>query len=548
MSPPDRPPAAVPGASTPRTVALAYLALASLWILFSDGAMDQLIADRGDLLVAGAAKGWAFVGVTALLLYLSLRGQHRRLAAFVASAREIDERYRAMFEASPRPILVYDEHTLRVLAVNDAACRAYGYARDEFLQRTVDDLRPSGVDEPFAPASSSDAEGRRRRHLRKDGTPFIAEVDGAPIEIGGKPARIGFVQDVTDRVRDEEHIRASALAFENVGEAVAVLDPHGRFVSLNRSFARLTRFDEKDVLGKSAGFLIHGSPRLLRQSLASTGKVDGEVWLKRRDDKPFLVELSVRAVNDAHGAITHLVAVARDMSAEKAAEARIHALAYYDSLTGLPNRNLLEDRARQMVALHERNGESFALLMVDLDHFKQVNDTLGHVTGDLLLQTAARQIDAAVREADTAARWGGDEFVLLLPGTDQDAASRIAQRLQKAMAAPVTLDGRLVALGVSAGIALFPRDGLDFETLLKRAGSAMQRAKDLGRNTFQFYHEPLQGDARERVAIAGALRHALEGGQQMQVHYQPQLELGTGHVVGFEALMRWRHPMLGDVP
>ena len=137
--------------------------------------------------------------------------------------------------------------------------------------------------------------------------------------------------------------------------------------------------------------------------------------------------------------------------------------------------------------------------------------------------------------------------MLLLPNTDQTGAGRIAERIQKSMAAPVSVDGRLVALGVSAGIALYPRDGLDFETLLKHAGSAMQRAKDLGRNTFQFYQEPLEGAARERVAIGGALRHALDGGQQMHVHYQPQLDLATGTVIGFEALLRWRHPELGDV-
>jgi diguanylate cyclase (GGDEF)-like protein/PAS domain S-box-containing protein len=344
-----------------------------------------------------------------------------------------------------------------------------------------------------------------------------------------------------------EQEQLAAMGFAEVAEALAVLNASGRFLTVNPAFEQLTRFTGAEVFGKSAHFFINGGARHLLRSLAAAGQADGEVWCRRQHEKSFLVHLSLRAVRDASGAVTHYVASARDLSAQRAAEASVHALAFYDGLTGLPNRNLLVDRACQMIAVHKREAAHFALLFLDFDNFKLVNDSLGHLAGDSLLQAAARCLQSAVRETDTAARWGGDEFVLLLPNSGRELAIVIAERVLQALEPPHRLQGHTIALGASIGAVTYPDHGANFETLVKNAGVAMRHAKNGGGRRYTLY-TPTQGEeAPEEVAMAGALREALEGDVGLDLHYQPQLDVHTLAVIGFEALARWRHPQLGGV-
>jgi diguanylate cyclase (GGDEF)-like protein len=240
--------------------------------------------------------------------------------------------------------------------------------------------------------------------------------------------------------------------------------------------------------------------------------------------------------------------VGRDVSERKAAEERAAYLAYYDVLTGLPNRSLVQDRMQQAVAAADRAATRVALLMVDLDRFKTINDSLGHGVGDRLLVVVAKRLKLGLQEGDTLCRQGGDEFLILLPGLpDTDACVSRLAKLTDCLAQPFHVDALELPTTVSMGIAIYPDDGADLSTLLKKADMAMYRAKEAGRNTYRFFNEEMNDEAEERLAMHFNLRHALDGGQFV-LHYQPQVEIASGRLVGAEALLRWNHPTQGLVP
>ncbi|MEN3373210.1 EAL domain-containing protein [Dechloromonas sp. ZS-1] len=270
----------------------------------------------------------------------------------------------------------------------------------------------------------------------------------------------------------------------------------------------------------------------------------GEVLCRRDDGSAFPAQLFIRPVQlDGAPAI---VGTILDVSQHKEAEQRIRELADFDALTGLPNRRLLHDRFGQLLAAAQRDGEEIALIFLDLDHFKRVNDSLGHSVGDQLLCQLARRLETVVRRGDTLARLGGDEFILALPGIHGPAAVDVARRLIDVCTHPFTVGGHDLAITPSLGISFFPQDGLDFETLLRNADAAMYKAKELGRNTFQFYSAEMNKATLERLLMESSLRRALQQ-QEFRLHYQPLISLQSGLIVGAEALIRWQHPDLGMI-
>jgi diguanylate cyclase (GGDEF)-like protein/PAS domain S-box-containing protein len=355
-----------------------------------------------------------------------------------------------------------------------------------------------------------------------------------------------------ERKQMEEALRQTAVAFENTSEGVMIADGAGRIVSVNRAFTEITGYAAEEVLGGTAALLRsgrHGEDfyAVMRESLREAGRWQGEIWDRRKNGDIFPAWLNISVVKDEGGSVTHHVAVFADISAMKESQSRIDHLAHHDALTGLPNRLLLNARMGHSLAHARRNATMLAVLFLDLDHFKVINDTLGHPAGDALLQEVAHRLGACVREEDTVSRLGGDEFTVLLEGLhDSNFASEIAQRIIESLSRKIVLQGHEVFVTCSVGISIFPSDGDDITTLLKNADSALYRAKEQGRDNYQYYTEELTLRAMARLEMETSLRQAMQR-DELVVHYQPQIDLYTGRIIGMEALLRWRHPERGLV-
>jgi len=306
---------------------------------------------------------------------------------------------------------------------------------------------------------------------------------------------------------------------------------------------------EGDALGEEGAPLGPGGDPVLA-AIARRGPVRDVVMGLRRagaEERTWIL-VSAEPRLDADGALSEVVCTFSDITEQRRAHERIRHLAYHDALTELPNRELFFDRLGVALVQGQRRRQSLALLFIDLDDFKVINDSLGHTVGDAGLRTVARRLKAAVRAADTVARFGGDEFTVLLPGIEQpEDVARIAGKLHEAVRRPIVLDGREVALTSSIGAVLFPKDGQDIETLIRNADTAMYRAKELGRSQTEFYTSALSARVRDRLEVDGRLRQAVASGE-LELNYQPVVSLPDGRIEGYEALVRWRDPQRGLVP
>ena len=351
---------------------------------------------------------------------------------------------------------------------------------------------------------------------------------------------------------DADKLRLHAGIFQNSHDSIAITDAQGNIESVNPAFSAITGYAAEEVIGKNPRILQSGRQdsefyEAMWKSLLQNGFWTGEVWNRRKDGGFYAGWLSISALRDAEGKIEHFIGVTSDNTEYKAAQERIKQMAFYDQLTGLPNRSLLRDRVDRLFAQMRREESSFAIMFIDLDNFKRVNDSLGHHVGDLLLKEVARRLEECVREVDTVSRQGGDEFVVLLPECDSECAQAIAARILASLSIPHGLDGHEVVATPSIGISMFPRDARDFETLTKHADTALYRVKENGRAGFQFFMPEMNVAARKRLEMENQLRKAVENGG-FALHYQPQIDRLHGGVVGMEALIRWNDPLLGNVP
>lgn len=356
-------------------------------------------------------------------------------------------------------------------------------------------------------------------------------------------------EDMTAQLEAERQLRHAASVFDTSLAAIMICQPDGTITQVNPAFTVITGYTAEEALGHTPRLLKSGRHdeafyQQLWCSLESEGRWQGELWNRRKNGEIYIARQVITAVKDAQGQAINYVSMIDDISLQKESEEQIRLMAYYDALTGLPNRSLLNDRAEQLFASAERADMMIAVLFIDLDHFKTVNDSLGHLAGDCLLVTVSRRLENCLREEDTVGRLGGDEFLVLARCHNADDAALIAGRVIAAVDQPMTLENQAVTLTPSIGIALYPRDGQNFNELLKHADSALYRAKDGGRNGYHFFLPEMQQAALNRLLLENELRQAIEQ-RQLQIHLQPQLSLATGAVIGAEALVRWYHPERG---
>jgi diguanylate cyclase (GGDEF)-like protein/PAS domain S-box-containing protein len=472
----------------------------------------------------------------------------------------------AALEAAANAIVITDSHGT-IIWVNHAFTTMTGYSREEALGNNPRLLK-SGEQSVsyYANLWSTISSGKVWRgeivNQRKDGTSYTEEMTITPVTRDvGNPDNyfVAIKQDVTERKRSEEELyRAHQMLqtlLNTIPQRVFWKDRNCSYVGCNRAFATDAGLNNPaEIIGKSDFDLVWSETAevyrtddklVMEQGSAKLGYEEirdrpdgGRVWLRT----------SKLPLSDREGKVTGVIGTYEDITDRKVAEDRVQYLAYYDALTGLPNRALLQDRLAKALASARRRKDRVALLFLDLDRFKDINDSLGHSVGDLLLQEVAERLKKWSREQDTVARVGGDEFVIVLTAAKDGADAAVAaERLVHAMSAAIVVQGRTLSVGCSLGISIFPEHGADSETLIKNADAAMYCAKENGGHNFKFFTDDMNAQAVERLTLENGLRLALDK-KELFLVYQPQMNIATGKIIGLEALLRWQHPTLGLVP
>jgi|GEM_PF-262148 len=478
--------------------------------------------------------------------------------------RSSEHRYRTLVERMREGLAQVDNEGT-VQFVNDRFCEMVGYSRDELVGRSLEELLLAFPEDGAVMRSKSElrqqgiSDQYEIRVRRKDGVVIWVEIGGAPVfDAGGNVVgSIGVHNDVTQRHAAEEALRESEeryrLMAENSTDLISRTAARGRILYASPAIRTLLGYEPSEMLGHSVfEFVVpadHDALRRTTLALQSNGAATTFTYRAlRRDGSAVWFETTSRAlIASDTGEVEEIVSVSRDISERRRAEEQIEYQAYHDALTGLPNRLLFRDRLTVALAHAKRMRTPLAVMFLDLDSFKYVNDTLGHSVGDELLKLVAGRLTEALREEDTIARMGGDEFTILLANlSSADHAPVIAQKLLDSVAQPLRVEGHELFVTTSVGIALYPGDGESAEALLQSADNAMYRAKEAGRNSYQLCTPSMNRRAVERLSLENALRRALDRGEFV-LHYQPQLRIETMEIVGMEALLRWKRPDHGLV-
>lgn len=461
----------------------------------------------------------------------------------------------------------------RIRRLNTAVEIQFGYTEADLLGTDIDNLLPPAEQQYLAgqlptlpwPIRSVLLETIRLNKTYSGEHELLGKSRGHPKSIywlkgcllhseqGKLEGAVITATNITELKDRETRLQLSAKVFENSSEAIFITDPQGNILEVNQAFCSITGYERSEALGQNTRILksnLHDQPFFehLWQTLLSKGFWKGEIWDRRKNGEFCPMLLTINAVSDNRGLLTHYVAISADISHQKQTEQELKQLAYYDVLTHLPNRFLFKDRFEQEIYLAQRNHTRVALFFLDLDHFKDVNDTFGHWAGDCLLQIIATRIQSCIRKSDTVARLGGDEFTVILPGlTGIAVVTDIANKLADAISGPVQIKGHTVFVGASIGIAIFPDDGNDFDTLTKHADIAMYASKIRGRGMFQYFEAGMNEAARQRLLLEHALRQSIED-EDFELYYQPKADCTLSRLTGAEALIRWRRPGIGMIP
>jgi diguanylate cyclase (GGDEF)-like protein/PAS domain S-box-containing protein len=498
-----------------------------------------------------------FLGILTRL-HFRQRRQLEGAEAARAALEENEQRFRSLFDEAPVGHALNRRSDGHFLAINSAFAEITGYTREELNRLSYWDLTPERyADEEARQLHALDTNGRygpyQKHYIRKDGSLVAVRLSGSLVTTpDGEKRIISVVEDISRYERAESRVKLLASVFEHSGEGFLITDHENRIIEINPSFTKLTGYRPEEVIGRNPKLLSSGraTPEQYREmweAIRDKGVWQGEIWDRHKNGHIYPKWLTVSVVRDDQGRITHHIGSFTDITEHKAAEERIHYLAHHDALTQLPNRFNLHGRLEQALAAAERDHRQVAVMFIDMDRFKNINDSLGHHVGDALLVEVAQRLRDSTRHSDIVARLGGDEFVVVLTETEIAAIPALAGKIISRLGEAYFIAERELSSTPSIGISVYPEDGDSVEELMKNADTAMYHAKAMGRNNYQFFAASMNESAAEGLALESGLRRALER-EEFLLHYQPQIEIASGRIIGFEALIRWQHPEMGLIP
>ncbi|MDR2639751.1 MAG: EAL domain-containing protein [Helicobacteraceae bacterium] len=528
------------------------------------GFVDELGAAYADYLFARnqalerADSYRKLMTIFALVMIMSVIAIILRLQQTAAALAQSNALLHNINEHLSEGILSFDDKSALTF-INGKAETLIGKEAQELLGKTksealnlIEDAQNAAFEDAFIKRQPFMGEAWMKKH---DGGRYPALFLGGPLPmIDGGIGYVASFRDVTTQHEAEARLRLAAKVFDNLSEAMTITDSQGRIRTINAAFTTITGYTEDEAIGYTPGRVLGSGQhskeffRSMWSALKREGKWFGEIINRRKNGELFPEWLSITAVKNRSGAIEQYIALFNDISDRKQAEEHIHRLAYYDPLTGLANRALFNDRLENAIHQARRTGKSLAVIYLDLDRFKSVNDSLGHVAGDTLLKKVGAALKKLLRDGDTLSRFGGDEFAILLPEIgDMSQTELLAREILTTFEKPIELGGREVFCSTSIGIALYPADAENAADLLKNADVALYNAKNAGRTNFQYFQDGANEDFLARFELETELRHAVERGE-LVVYYQPQVDSQTGKIYGVEALTRWIHPTMGLLP
>ncbi|QOP41141.1 putative bifunctional diguanylate cyclase/phosphodiesterase [Sulfurimonas marina] len=532
----------------PLLVTLGYTLTAVLWILGSSQLLSH-IEDPKLIHQIEKFKGLAFVFITSGLLYVLLRSWYKRIMAS-------HDQLKATLDTIPDLLFevdldgrYFDYHSSRDDLLAAPADKLIGKTIHEILPKDAADVCIEALYEANVSGSSH---GKQIELLLGEEHKWFELSVARKIDLHStKPHFIVLSRDITERKLTEEQLLKLSQAIEQNTSALMITDVQGTIEYVNAAFTRITGYTPQEAVGQNPQFLgLFKTPTNLYNDLWNH-LIKGEQWSgefinRKKNGEEYFQSIVATPIIDKNGNITNYMAVGEDITNRKKSEEQIHFLANFDPLTGLPNRVQMEDRFNYIISISRRNEHPFALMFLDLDHFKDINDSLGHKVGDELLINLSQRLKSILREEDTISRLGGDEFVLVLPDTDAHAATVIAQKLLESIHQTIVLSEYELSVTFSIGIALYPSDGNSLEVLLKNADAAMYRAKIEGRNSYRFFTEEMQQQSMRTLELSNALHHAIQN-NELHLVYQPQISANSSTIIGAEALLRWNHPIFGNV-
>lgn len=447
-------------------------------------------------------------------------------------------------------IIIALDQELRIIEANDFAMLTFGF--DFKPDRQYPIPLPIDIEKPLRQAFSNNKKNHLLAfHVEFNARTYSVKVSHSTTQ-GSEVDYLLLFEDFSEHSSTHQMHQESIMVFDGMSEGLMITDTHNHVTTINRGFTDITGYDEEDILGKDPAILgtgrhKHSFQKEIQHIVDVEGHWSGEISNRKKNGEIALLWLSLSAVKNHAGKITSYVSVFSDITQSRQSQQQLYTLANHDVLTGLPNRRLLTELLDHAIKRAERSESKLALLFIDLDRFKNVNDSLGHHAGDQLLSQVARRFSAAVRESDTVARLGGDEFVILLDRLNhENDAADVAKKIIEAMRPEFIIGHREFFIGASIGISVYPKDGESHDDLLKAADIAMYQVKNHGKNHFLFYSKSQSESTFELFTLDTQLRRALKK-KQFEVLYQPQISLVTGKIIGAEALLRWHHPELGMV-